>query len=155
MLHKLYLASPLREEDRQYTNPIKEALEKLNQFYYKHDQFAAKLDSVSLKQCKFAGKTFNVYPDNVAKEIASTEISELKDMDALVACLPPTYHEFTQGVSIEIGITLAMNKPILLFIDRTRPVSNLSLLLRFYPKLHIHYMDEDIEQVISDFVNEI
>lgn len=148
---RLYLSSPLRESDRKYTDCIKQALTELNQFYYKHDQFAAKLDKVSIEQNTFANKVYNVYPDDIAKEIADTEFSELDSMHGMIVCLPPDYHECTTGVAVEIGFAVARHKPILLFIDRTRPINSLSLTIRFYKKLSIHYIDENIKQVISEF----
>lgn len=150
---KLYLSSPLRPEDRAYTDKIKSELDKLGQFYYKHDQFAIKLDSVSIKQNSFAGKEYNIYPSKIAKEIADTEFSELDNTDGLIVILPPSYHEFTTGVAVEMGYAIARNIPILLFIDRTRPIDNISLTVRFYKNLYIHYMDEDVGQVISKFIS--
>lgn len=149
---KLYLSSPLRPEDRAYTDKIKNELDKLRQFYYKHDQFAIKLDSVSIKKNSFAGKEYNVYPSEIAKEIADTEFNELNSTDGLIVILPPSYHEFTTGVAVEIGFAIAKNIPILLFIDRTRPIDNISLTIRFYKNLYIRYIDEDVGQVISKFI---
>ena len=152
---RLYLSSPLREQDRLYIDKVKSALYELNQFYYKHDQFAIKLDSVSIQQNIFAGKAYNVYPDDIAKEIADTEFNELNNTDGMIVVIPPSYHECTTGVAVEIGYAIAKKIPILLFIDKTRPINNLSLTIRFYDKLYIHYIDDDIKLIITEFVRDI
>lgn len=149
---KLYLSSPLREDDRKYTDKVKQALTNLDLFYFKHDQFAIKLDSVTIKQNTFGGKEYNIYPDNIAKEIADIEFSELDITDGLIIVLPPSYHEFTTGVAVEIGYSIARKIPILLFIDKTRPIDNLSLTIRFYDKLHICYIEDSIEQNLNNFM---
>ena len=154
MERKYYFASPLREADRQWSKPIKIALDNLNIDYYNHDQFGEMLDGVTTEVKQFAGKDFNVYPADAAKKIADIELEQLKYMKGLIVCLPPSYHEFTQGVAIELGICIIQHKPILLFIDKSRPVDNLSLLLHFYDKLKIVYIEDNIEDNIISFIRE-
>ena len=41
-----------------------------------------------------------------------------------------------------------------LFIDKTRPISNLSLTIRFYDNLYISYIEDNVEDTILKFVRE-